>query len=242
MPVLLLCQGDADAKGKLRRAIEARYGVTPPAIEHLQLRFEGRARVKLGPLKTWVPVEATAHFVFPTRLRWDFTVKPLKLPIQRGFEAFDGETFHVQRGNQAPEAVAAEHTEAARKRLWAIAALLLTPLSDHYIEIVTKGSHQLEARNKKLGDTVNIYLNNDGAMESVQVQAFNPDTKREQLFTLHVSEAHKTIGQLILPQTVTAMWDNKVYFEMSPTQANLEPTFSEGIFSLQKPATSNLSS
>ena len=35
MPVLLLARGDQDSKSLLRRAIEARYGLGPPAIETL---------------------------------------------------------------------------------------------------------------------------------------------------------------------------------------------------------------
>lgn len=240
MPVLLLCGGDADAKNKLRRAIEARYGRTPPAIEHLQLSFDGRARVKVGPIKTWVPVEATARFVFPTQLRWDFVVKPLKLPVQRGIEAFDGSTYRTQRGNNPPEVIAAEYAEAARKRLWAIAALLLTPLSDHYIEVLNIDEKTIEARNTKLGDSVAISLSDAGAMESAQVMALNPDTQRQQILTLRVTETHKTVMGLILPEKIMAYWDGEEYFEVVPTQADLEPEFAETVFTLQATATGSL--
>ena len=81
MPVLLLAQGDTTSKDMLRHAIEARYGLRPPVLESLQIDFKGRVRAKLGPINTWVPVEATAYFNFPTSMRWDFSVKAAGVQI-----------------------------------------------------------------------------------------------------------------------------------------------------------------
>ncbi len=56
MPVLLLARGDQESKALLRRAIEARYGLGPPVLETLKLQLKGRARAKVGPVTTWVPL------------------------------------------------------------------------------------------------------------------------------------------------------------------------------------------
>ena len=42
MPVLLLAQGDPQAKDLLRKAIHARYGLRPPALDSLHINFKGR--------------------------------------------------------------------------------------------------------------------------------------------------------------------------------------------------------
>ncbi|MCC6805521.1 MAG: hypothetical protein IT319_21755, partial [Anaerolineae bacterium] len=73
MPVLMLARGDQDSKNLLRHAIEARYGLGPPAMDTLKVEMKGRARTKVGPVATWIPVEGAACFRFPHASRWDYT-------------------------------------------------------------------------------------------------------------------------------------------------------------------------
>ena len=240
MPVLLLCQGDPEAKDLLRRAIESRYGINPPAIESLRIDFTGRARIKLGPIRTWVPVEATASFVFPTHLRWDFVVKPLGLSIQRGIEAFDGSTYRMARGNNlANQLKQTDIIASARGRLWSMAAILLTPMSDHYIKISNCGEYCIEAANTELKDSVRLELRDNYTIDFAQVECLNPDTNRLQQHTLQLADEQNPIGDLMLPAKVSAYWDDELFYEMEPVAVDLNAEFDEDWFSLGMAASSS---
>ncbi len=233
MPVLLLCYGDTAAKQLLRNAIEARYGRNAPAIESLQLEFEGRARVKLGFVKTWLPVVVKAWFKFPMQLRWDFIVKPLGLSVQRGIDAYDGQVYRSVRGNQPPaEIIEADLLETARRRLWAFAAILLTPLSDDYIRLMYHANELFEAENTRLRDTVMLGLRPNYALEYASVNCTNPDTQRKETFKLRLSESLCAVNGLMLPEHITAMWDNDIAYEMKPVKAIVNPDLADEVFSL----------
>lgn len=233
MPVLLLCQGDTEAKLRLRRAIEARYGINPPAIEKISISFKGRAHTKIGPIKTWIPVEAKASFVFPTHLRWEFAVKPMNLPVQKGIETYDGKIYRNQRAIGANrESVQTSLISSARGRLWQMAAILLTPMSDYYIKVSSCGADCIIAENTKLNDAVHIYLRQNDTMDYAAVKCFNPDTEREQKLYLKLSEELISVNGLIMPAHVTAYWDNEPYFEMQPTEVDTNPSLPESDFTL----------
>src|SRR5690349_10616716 len=115
MPVLLLARGDQESRTLLRRALEARYGLGPPAIETLKLQLKGRTRMKIGPVATWVPLEGTAYFKFPFFIRWNFTMRPAGVALSSGEEAFDGEVCRKRHNREAVTAVSnAEQVAAAQ--------------------------------------------------------------------------------------------------------------------------------
>ncbi|HEX2905852.1 MAG TPA: hypothetical protein VHO69_03270 [Phototrophicaceae bacterium] len=233
MPVLLLAQGDPAAKDLLRRAIEARYGLRPPAIESLQVDFKGRARVKLGPIVTWVPVEATARFQFPTSMRWDFTVKPIGVEVQRGIEAFDGMFYRHARGNQSPQVVdEPDQIRSMQSRLWAIAALLLTPLGEHFVKLDVLDDNRLGATNTRINNSLELALRANRTLETVSLTCLNPDTNRQQRFALHLSEEQAFINDLMLPHKISAFWDNEAFFEMEPVRVESDPVVDEAVFTL----------
>jgi len=233
MPVLLLCRGDAEAKNRLRGAIEARYGVNPPAIEKIRITFNGRTRFQLGPVKTWIPVSAEASFAFPTHLRWDFTAKPLKLPVQTGIEAFDGKTYRTQytigRNKQSDKT---DFLSSARSRLWQMAAILLTPMSEHFIEVSTSGANGIEAVNTKLNDSIRLFLREDYTVSHVDVHCFNPDRQQEQRLTLKLAREQIPVDGLMLPEKISAYWDGEPYYEISPAGVEMHPDLPEEHFTL----------
>ncbi|NWG15443.1 MAG: hypothetical protein HXY41_02295 [Chloroflexi bacterium] len=233
MPVLLLAQGDPAAKDMLRRAIEARYGLRPPAIESLQVDFKGRARVRLGPISTWVPVEATARFLFPTSVRWDFTVRPVGVEIQRGVEAFDGTFYRRGRGSHSPSVIDdAAQISSMQSRLWAIAALLLTPLGEQYVKLTVCDDSRLSATNTRFNNAVELGLRESGTLDTVTVVCLNPDTDRQERFTLQMSDDQSPIGDLMLPRKVYAFWDDEPYFEVEPVRTECNPLFEDDVFTL----------
>jgi hypothetical protein len=236
MPVLLLCQGDAEAKNRLRRAIEARYGINPPAIEKISMSFRGRAHTKIGPVKTWIPVEAKASFVFPTHLRWEFAVKPMNLPVQKGIETYDGKMYRSQKAIGAnKESVKTDFISSARGRLWQMAAILHTPMSDYYIKVSSCGSDCIIAENTKLNDAVHIYLRQNDTMDYAAVRCFNPEKEREQKLFLRLSEEIRNVNGMMMPSQVSAFWDDEPYFEMEPIHVDTNPKLPDDTFTLGQP-------
>lgn len=236
MPVLLLAYGDPKAKDLLRRAIEARYGVLPPVLDALRLDFRGRARAKVGPVTAWVPLEATAYFRFPDAMRWDFVIKPLGLSVQRGVEALHENVHRVLRGKQA--VIVSDPTQLAylRRRLWAVAALLLTPLGDSYVKLSLNDgvSGSFQVTNTHIDDTVNVYLHPDFTMESVQVDCVNPDTNRQQRFIMRLSPEQLVLDELLLPRKIEVFWDQEPAFEIEPVRVEKNPVLAKSIFTLSE--------
>jgi len=233
MPVLLLAQGDTIAKCALRKAIEARYGTRPPSLDSLKINFNGRTLAKVGPVKTWVPVEVTAYFRFPMAMRWDFTVKPLKLPVQRGLEAFDGATYHSARGGKPPTVITDPAQVASmRRRMWAIAAILLTPLSELFVKLSAIGENSLWATNTKLDDAAEIHLRPDNSLDYVRVECLNPDDNRWQNYIIRLSEELVCINDLLLPAKMSAFWDDAPNFEFEPGLVESNPNIPDSVFTL----------
>lgn len=233
MPVLLLARGDAQAKDLLRNAIEARYGVAPPAIDNLELQLKGRARVKVGPIAAWVPVDIEAHFRFPSAARWDFAVRPVGFTVQRGIEAFDGSTYRYVRGGSAPTTSEDQALiSSLQRRLWAMAAVLLTPLGEHFVQLNYISDTCLEAHNTMFQNAVRLYLRPDYSLERVEVECFNPDSSREQLFGLNLSANQQPINDIMMPCKISASWDNDPYFEVDPTRVTNSTTIEDRVFML----------
>lgn len=235
MPVLLLAQGDAASKDMLRHAIEARYGLRPPALESLRIDFKGRVRAKLGPITTWVPVEATAYFNFPTAMRWDFAVKAAGVQIGSGVEAFDGTSYRTARGSKATGMLTQPDViSSMQRRLWAIAAVLLTPLGEHFVKLQTAGEHVLQVTNTQINATILLHLRADNTLDYVEVGCLNPDTDKQQQFTLHLSDEQALVSDLMMPCKISSFWDGDPYFEVEPQQAELNPQLPSTMFALNQ--------
>lgn len=234
MPVLLLAQGDSASKDLLRKAIEARYGTRPPALDSLKIRFNGRSRVKVGPVTTWIPLDITAYFKFPTALRWDFVAKPLKLPVQRGIEAYDGVTYRTTRGGKEPTIIVdGQQVSSLRRRLWAVASVMLTPLSDFNVKVESTSDYSLRATNTKLGDFAEIVLREDYSVDYVQVMCLNPDTNQNENHILRVSEELVTIDDLLLPAKLCSFWNDKPDSELEAVSAQSNPNLTDAIFRIE---------
>lgn len=234
MPVLLLAQGDQASKDLLRKAIEARYGTRPPALDSLRIDFNGRTRVKVGPVAAWVPLDMTAYFKFPTAMRWEFIAKPLKLPVQHGVEAYDGETYRTVRGGKAPTAITEpEQVSSMRRRLWAVASVLLTPLSDFTVKVEATGSHSLRATNTKLNDYAEIFLREDYTLDYVQVECLNPDTEKVENYIVRAADTLVTVDDLLLPAKLSTFWNDKPGFEVEPAKVESNPNIPASVFKIE---------
>lgn len=234
MPVLLLCRGDKEGKELLRKAIKARYGLGAPAFEAIAVALKGRKRVKIGPMHTWLPMEATLSLQFPFVARWDFNLKGVGLKVNAGSRAFDGSRYRVRARGSAETPPQEVLVRSARLRLWATAALLLTPLGEANIEINAAGERAFTARHLETGDQLIVSLRENFSVERITTRISNPEAgSKEQTFTLFVHEGNQEISGLILPAQVSAMWDDIPEYELSPCAVDLQPTFGEGFFELR---------
>ncbi|MBA3872531.1 MAG: hypothetical protein H0X30_25620 [Anaerolineae bacterium] len=232
MPVLLLAQGDAQAKDLLRKAIHARYGLRPPALDSLHINFKGRARAKLGPVNMWVPVEAIGRFCFPDKMRWDFAVKAVGVQLNSGTESFDGTTYHTTRKSKSAGSDEKQQAESMQHRLWAIAAVMLTPLGEMFVKLKYNTANELEACNTRFNGAVNLHLRADQTLNYVETSCQNPDSGRQEMFTLRLSDELVSFGDLILPSKISAFWNNESYFEIEPMDAAANVTIEDDVFAL----------
>ncbi|MEO8396250.1 MAG: hypothetical protein ABI700_24865 [Chloroflexota bacterium] len=234
MPVLLLARGDQDSRTLLRRAIEARYGLGPPAIETLKLHLKGRTRTKIGPVATWVPLEGTAYFKFPFSLRWNFTMRPGGVTLSSGEEAFDGEVCRT-RHNRDPITVVsdAEHVASAQARIWTTGAFLLMPLAEYYVELRLGGERNLDATNTDARVTTRLSLNEDHTLDSTMTECVNPATGKRQNFSIQLSEGQEPVGDLMLPRKISVFWDKQPEFELAPVGVEINAAYDEALFRLE---------
>lgn len=233
MTFLSLAKGDPASKALLQKAIQARYGIRPPVLDSLRLDFNGRVRVKLGPITTWVPVQASARFRFPTAMRWDFTVKPAGVAVQRGVDSFDGTVYRRARGSTVnviddPQAVA-----SIQSRLWILAALMLTPLTEHFVELNYTGDYTFNATNTRAGDAVSLRLRADHMLEHLSVNCRNPDSEKRQTFNMNVSVEQSPVNDLMLPRKISTFWDDIPYYEAEPVLAESNPQILDSVFTLE---------
>ncbi|MBI1259596.1 MAG: hypothetical protein GC204_19175 [Chloroflexi bacterium] len=234
MPVLLLARGDQDSKSLLRHAIEARYGLGPPAIETLMVQLKGRTRAKIGPVATWVPVEGTAYFRFPFSMRWNFTLRPAGVSLSSDEAAFDGAVCRTRHNHEAISVVSdAEQVVISQARVWTAGAILLMPLAEHYVELSIRGERQLDATHIDAHTTTCLTLNEDHTLESTATECINPSTGKLQNFSIQLSEGQEVIGELMLPRKISVCWDSQPELELSPVAVEINAAYSEALFRLE---------
>ena len=225
MAVLLLAQGDATSKDLLRYAIEVRYGLRPPAFDHVKIDFHGKVKTKLGPIQTWFPLEANGYFRFPDVIKWKFIAKPLRFPIHQGIETYNGATYEVAHGEKTVVYTDGDEFEAARKQLWAIAALLLTPLSDIHVRLEPLGEHSFRAVNTEFNEHVDVYLRPNGTIEKVFIPVcYNVDSGKVQSCTFELSEEQILLNEMAIPAQLAIVWDqDDPNYVLTPQEINLNP-------------------
>lgn len=230
MAVLLLAQGDAEAKSKLRKAIESRYGLRPIALDTLALTLKGRTRAKVGPVQTWVPLEAKAFLRFPGMMRWESTLKPLGLPAQSTLELFHNSAYYSKRGGKTQRYTTNSEIQLPRQRLWALAAALLTPLSDMSVEVINQHGLSFIAHHTENQDTVCVNLRPDYTIESVETTSINPDSGTQQNYRMVLSPNIVEVGDLLVPAKIQIYWDETHTHDVEPTSAQSNLELSESLF------------
>src|SRR5690606_21132146 len=222
----------------LRRAMEARNAISLPAIDTLTMDMQGRVRAKVGPVMSWVPLQIRASFRFPAAIRWDFTARPAGVPVQRGAEAFDGSTYRQARGRRARIIDNPDVIHSLRNRVWAMAAVLLTPLGDHFVHMGAVDESRFEATNTTLGDRVQLVLRDDYTLDQDQPRCLNPDSGQIQTFSLRASTEQLPVDDMMLPKCIRAFWDDQPYYEVKPVHIENLTAIADAVFTLETDASS----
>ncbi len=234
MPVLLLARGDREGKELLRRALEARYGVGAPAIDTLTIEFKGRKRARLGPVTTWVALEGSLSYNAPLCGRVEYTARPAGLTLVTQSDAFDGTVYRKRRGRDIVEVVTqADEAQSLQRRLWAAAALLLTPLVEHFVEIHATSDKSFTATNTDTDDTAHLYLNDDFSLLYVTTECYNPSEDCIQTFTFRLMDGQTDLNSLVVPRKIAAHWEETPEFELTPISVEVNPAFDPNLFRLE---------
>lgn len=242
MPVLLMARGDQEARDLLKKAIQARYGLRPIAIDTLLLSFSGQVQMRIGPINTWVPLEANAAFDFPDAMRWDTVAKPMGgIAVQRWVECYDGQRLYMSRGrDKAQTSDSTMLVESAQRRLWAMAALMLMPLGEHFVTLKQDGERSLIATNTELGASAKICFDERYWIQSVSVDCYNGETNSVQTFTLQIDNELVSFEDVLLPKTIQAYWDDQLWYEVVTTAARVNLVLPPDTFKAKLGATSGL--
>jgi hypothetical protein len=117
-------------------------------------------------------------------------------------------------------------------RLWAIAAVMLTPLGEMFVKLKANAQNEIEACNTRFNGAVNLHLRPDQKLDYVVTNCQNPDTEKQETFTLRLSSDLVSFGDLILPGKISAFWNNEPYFEIEPMDAAANPNIQDSVFEL----------
>src|SRR5262249_17721931 len=142
-------------------------------------------------------------------------------------------TCRKRHGQEVAQVSDPEQVKATYARLWALSALLLMPLTEHFVELKATGERSLDATNKEQDITAHLHLNDDHTLDFASTECMNPATKKRQSFSLRLLEGQKQVGGLMLPGKIGVWWDEQPEMEVSPVSAENNPAVDEGVFRME---------
>lgn len=213
MPVLLLAQGDPEAKNKLRKAIDLRYGPRPLMVDSLALAYKGRVKTRVGPVSTWAAFEAQSIHRFPQFLRLDWTTRSMGVKSTTTCETFDGEHYRASKGGVLETVDSAERLRLLRMRIWSLACGMLTPLSDSQITLDNFGDYGFSARHSQINERCTVMLRPDYTVESIELVAVNPRTAARQALRIEYSPQLAQFTDCLYPAKFKAFWNDDPLYE-----------------------------
>jgi hypothetical protein len=119
-----------------------------------------------------------------------------------------------------------------QSRLWAMAAVLLTPLGEHFVNLAVTGDSSFSASNTQINNAVELALRDNRTLDYTTLTCVNPDSDRQQGFTLRLSEEQAPVNDFMLPCKISAFWDDDPYFEIEPVHVESNLTLEEAVFNL----------
>lgn len=228
MPVLLLAKGDQESRTRLRRAIEARYGIGAPTFDTIKLIMHGKTRIRIGFVNLAARVEATLYFKFPDQVRWEYRLRVLGMTLVNLYEAYDGfEYTHNRRVKGDP----ALHVSSMRTRILAISAALIAPLNTNEVEVKFIGKCDLHAVHHVLNAEVDLCLNPDGALERVMTHCLNASTGRVEEFSIQMVDGNTLFDDVVFPKRLHVLWNGDNAAELTPVEVEFNTPLPAALFS-----------
>ncbi|GEM_PF-1021193 len=236
MSFLTLAQGDPIGKDLLKKLVNSRYGISPPAMESLRITYRGRTRARLWRVPLWARVDAVATYRFPREMKWEFKVRLLGL-LRSGYTtSFDGTAVYEQHGFKVSTITDEVLVESARRRAWAETVFFISPLiADPQVHVEGEGNHTLRVwLAGQEADVAIVRLDEDNRLHEVEVERVDPaDGQRKRQFIRPVGELVKVDG-LIMPQTIQRYWEDELFMELSPVAVDLNPELAPDVFTLRE--------
>lgn len=237
MSFFILAQTNPIGRDLLRKLVATRYGVSPPAMDTLRIRFEGRSKATLMGLSQWAKVEATATYMFPDRYRWDFRIRMFRLLRSSFTTSFDGSAVYEQRGLNATRNAEAAAVTSARRRAWAETLLFISPLLVNENARV-EGLDMTSFRAFMPGaqgddDAATVHLDEQNRMTEVTINRMDPADGQHKRQSLRPSGELTRVDTLVVPQIIGRYWDDELFMELSPVEVELNPELSLKHFVLE---------
>ena len=231
MSFLMLSKGDPVARALLQRAIRARYGPRPLPVESFRLDMQTAAR---GPLGLPVRVKAQISFVGLTHWRRDETRTLFGLPVAKTVESFDGAASYVMTGGRVSASQDALVVGSFRRWLWALHALLLTPLMDEDVVLKAAGERIIQALPETDSeDVATLTFNADDTLASVSVERYRLTDQRSLTFSLRPDGGLQTLSDFVVPARLVSVWEGEPPQEYAVTGVSLNPTIPLTEFTMQ---------
>jgi len=235
MPFLLLTQGDPIGLDLLKKLVERRYGGSPPALDALRVTYRGWTAARLGPLPLRAGVEAVATYRFPFQIRWDFTVRMLRVLSSRYTTSFDGRVVYEEQSGRVTRSDDAAGVDSARARAWSEAVYFVSPMiADHNVRVQSVGAHAFQAFAPGAADiSALVRLNEDYTLAAVEIERLDPSDNRVKLQRLRPAGELVKVDGLILPEHLERYWDDVLAMRLSPVKVELNPALEPDTFTLK---------
>lgn len=229
MAFLSLSRGDPAARSLLQRAIRARYGPRPPAIEGLRLAYTTRRR---GPFGLPLRIDITEYYVGLTHWKWVETHRLLGLPLRRVAQMFNGSAYHLTIRRVSKTLDDPRIVESYRRRNWAALAAFLTPLTQPEVTLISAGERAFRAAlDSHPLELVTVTLNGDDTVASVEIPRLNPRTGQDMPFIIRFEGNLQTVRDFVVPQYIVYQWDAGPE-RYAVTDAEVNPAIEEVEFSI----------
>ncbi len=234
MNFLMLTQGDPIGLDLLKKMVEARYGMHPPAIESARVSYEGTSEANLGPIPFKAHVNAVATYHFPFLMKWDFKLRMLRFMRSSYATSFDGEAVYERQGGKVTRSTEASQVASARHRAWAETVTFISPLiADHNVRVEGIDSRSFRILAPGFPETVAIARLGEGnRLDAVEVNRTDPNDGKIKVQRLVLCGELKRVGDLILPERLERYWADHLFMTLRPVAVELNPTFSAGEFAL----------
>ncbi|GAB1422192.1 hypothetical protein MASR2M15_24060 [Anaerolineales bacterium] len=234
MKRVLLIQGShPEARKLFRQALRKQTTFAGSDLfDSMTIRLRGKYVVSVGRLQNWIPFEGIIHFELPYRVYWEYHTRQINMRSLHAINAYDGKIFRsIHNGWIHEENDQAQKLENIRKKIWALSALLLSTLNEHYYSLAYVDKHTLLINHLIYGDYLRLSLRDDQSLFSSSITLSRAE--EEEIFTVCASKESIHFPQVILPKTIETYWGKSPTMLLEPYAVHMNPTFDPALFRLE---------